>query len=217
MKYSKLPTGGVGPISNWYDRRVLPRVIDLVCGSKIFDSQRKDLLRGLSGNVLEIGFGSGTNLPYVPASVSSYFAVEPSIDALNLSAAKSYESGQLYRIAASGDRLPIRSGSIDFVLFSFVLCSVDDPLRVIEECARVLKPAGEVRFVEHGRSINNSMARVQRLLDPIEMAVAGNCRLSRVPLEYFDEQLWMGVEGGEAYLGPASPWTYVYRSRYKKR
>ncbi len=205
-------------MAKWYERRVLPRAIDIVCGSSIFSGLRQKLLEGLSGNVVEIGFGSGTNSPFIPATVTSYFAIEPSLDALSLSDGRRREvTSRIRLVAASGEALPMATESIDCIVFSFVLCSVEDPKAMIDECARILKPGGELRFIEHGRSNNHNMAKVQQILDPIERVIAGNCRLSRRPYDYIDEVVWLGNGGIERYLGPASPWTYVYSARYEKR
>lgn len=200
-------------ISNWYDENVLPKVIDLVCGSRLFKELRRELLEGLSGSVVEVGFGSGTNVEFIPSSVTSYLGIEPSVAAIELGKRRKLPP-RVIPIVSVGEALAIRSNSIDFVLFSFVLCSVDDPFKVVKESLRILKPGGELRFIEHGKSSGKAMARVQKALDPLEMAVAGNCRLSRVPDEFFNPAEWTQKVATENYLGSRSPWSYVYRARY---
>lgn len=206
-----------GHLSKWYERRILPRAIDLVCGSSLFSKLRQNLLEGLSGRVVEVGFGSGTNSSFIPNAVTHYLAIEPSTDALALSGARRELSSNIHLIGASGEAIPITKESIDCVVFSFVLCSVEDPKAMIDECARILIPGGELRFIEHGRSASHSMARAQEILDPIERVIAGNCRLSRRPYDYIDEAHWQRKDAKERYLGPASPWTFVYSARYEKR
>lgn len=120
-------------------------------------------------------------------------------------------------VVGDGVVLPIASESLDYVIFSFVLCSVEAPVALVEECYRVLKTGGRLAFIEHGRSSSKGMAKIQVALDPIERVVAGNCRLSRRPYDYLGEDLWLCEESGESYLGASSPWSYIYRARYQKR
>ncbi len=204
-------------ISKWYEGKVLPRAIDVVCGSAAFGRLRRDLTKDLSGMVLEVGFGSGTNASFITEAVTTCLAVEPSIEALRLGANKRNLPSSVLLVAGDGVALPIASGSVDYVIFSFVLCSVETPVAMVAECHRVLKTGGRLAFIEHGRSNSKGMAKVQVALDPIERVVAGNCRLSRRPYDYVGEDLWLCEDSGESYLGASSPWSFIYRAKYQKR
>ncbi len=191
-----------------YGDRVLPLVIDRVCASGIFTRWRARVCAGLAGSVVEIGFGSGTNVPFYPPEVEVVYAVEPSARALALAAPRLARSATRV-VVAGGDAqsIALADDSCDVALATFVLCTVPDPARALAEVRRVVRPGGTLHFLEHGAAEGAGVLALQHLLDPLEVRLAGGCHLTRRPLELVRaaglEVEWH--ESGRA-RGPA-PWS----------
>jgi SAM-dependent methyltransferase len=143
--------------------------------------RRRELLSGLSGRVLEIGAGNGMNFGHYPGAVEEVVAVEP--EPYLRARAQAAAQGASVRIVvedAIADELPHAASSFDAVVACLVLCSVPDPGRALAELGRVLKPQGELRFLEHVRSSSSRKARVQHTLDRgLWPAIAGGCHCAR--------------------------------------
>ena len=163
----------------FYADQVLPRVIDVALGRHT-DPVRARVAAGLSGEVLEVGFGSGRNLPHLPTGVTRLIAVDPATVGRRMAAD---------RIAARGlpvefvglyvQSLPIGDESVDHVLVSWTLCTIPDVDRALKEMHRVLRPNGSLHFVEHGRSPVERSARRQDRVTPVWRRVVGGCHLNR--------------------------------------
>ncbi|MGZ8178990.1 class I SAM-dependent methyltransferase [Williamsia sp. SKLECPSW1] len=163
----------------FYDDRVLPRVIDLTLGRHVADLRAR-ACAGLRGEVLELGFGSGPNIPYYPAAVTRVLGVEPSVGARRLAAPRIAASPTpVDLIGLDGARIDLPDASVDCVLSTWTLCTIPDVDAAIAEMHRVLRPGGAVHFVEHGVSPRPSIARWQRRIEPVWGAVAGGCHLTR--------------------------------------
>lgn len=136
---------------------------------------RRELSRGLDGRVLEVGVGTGRQLPHHPAG-AQVTAVDPDGAALAIAARRSPDT----RLAvATAEALPFDDDSFDWVVVAFALCTVDDPDAALREMRRVLRPDGRLRALEHVRSPHPTIARAQALANPLWGAVAGGCRLDR--------------------------------------
>ena len=178
----------------WWERRVLPRLVDRCCGMADFDKLRAPTCAGLHGQVLELGFGSGLNVAHYPAAVTRVTAVEPSDLAWRLGAPRVCASGvEVVRGGLDGARLDAEDASYDGVLSTFTLCTIPDVEAALAEVRRVLKPGGRLHFVEHGLAPDDGVVRWQRRLEPVQRLVAGGCRLSR-PIRTLVEQA--GLETG---------------------
>lgn len=200
----------------WTDR-LLPRLNDRSLSSPEMDGLRAEVCQGLHGRVLEIGFGSGLNLPHVPDAVTSVAAVEPSDVAWDLSADRRAESRvPVERVGLDGQRLAAADASYDAALSTFTLCTIPDVAAALAEVRRVLRPGGALHFAEHGRAPDAGVARWQVRLDPLQGRVFGGCHLSRdMPALVAAAGLEM-VELRSEYLpGPriSRPWTYGYLGR----
>lgn len=136
---------------------------------------RRALSRGIHGDVLEVGVGTGRQLPYHPPG-ARVTAVDPDTTAIHRAAGRS-SSTRL--IVARAETLPFADDSFDFVIFALVLCTVDDPAAALGEARRVLRPGGHLRVLEHVRSPHPAIARAQELANPIWGRLAGGCRLDR--------------------------------------
>jgi ubiquinone/menaquinone biosynthesis C-methylase UbiE len=163
-----------------YQDRILPRVVDAVMNRRELTAIRARVSAGLAGEVLEIGFGSGLNVPHYPAGVTRVRAVDPATLGRRLAAKRVAASPVAVEyIGLDGQVLPVDSGSVDHVLTTWTLCTIPAVERALAEACRVLRPGGELHFVEHGRSPDSRVAAWQDRLTPLQRRVAGGCHLNR--------------------------------------
>ncbi len=164
-----------------YDRYVVPWLIGCACAAKPIAYQRRKVVPEASGKVLELGIGSGLNLPYYdPAKVAGIEAVEPS-DELRKKALEAAKSAGIDVDIQSGraETLPFEAGQFDCVVCTFTLCSVQDPAAALAEARRVLKPEGRLIFCEHGLAPDPDVVKWQRRIEPVWKRIAGGCHLTR--------------------------------------
>lgn len=167
-----------------YRRYVLPHLLNAACGARPIAKQREKIVPQASGVVLEIGFGSGLNLPYYdPKRVSALIVAEPEpgIRGLGERAARTSPLS-VQMLPDPAERLSLGDASVDCVLCTYTLCTVDDPRSALAEARRVLKPGGRFLFCEHGLSPDPEVARTQRAIEPFWKPLAGGCHLTRDPL-----------------------------------
>ena len=163
-----------------YEKQVLPRIIDVTCGMKAFHPQRTRVCAGLAGSVIEIGFGSGRNVPFYPPEVTGVAAVEPSDVGWKLASGRVAASAvPVRRSGLDGQSLPFDDNSVDAALSTWTLCTVPDAAVALAELRRVLKPGGKLHFLEHGLAPDERVRRWQRRLDPIQQRIAGGCHFTR--------------------------------------
>jgi ubiquinone/menaquinone biosynthesis C-methylase UbiE len=168
-----------------YQDRVLPRLINVVCGMKAIRPLRVRVCEGLHGDVLEIGFGSGLNVPHYPPEVTRVSAVEPSDVAWQLASERVAASPvPIDRAGLDGSALPFPDDSFDAAISTWTMCTIPDIDQALAELRRVLKPGGTIHFVEHGLAPDANVQRWQHRLEPVQKRVAGGCHLTRqiVPL-----------------------------------
>ena len=164
----------------FYRERILPRMIDKVCGMKTAEPLRQRACANLSGDVVEIGFGSGLNVPFYPASVVRVAAVEPADLGWQLADDRVRASTvPVERAGLDGQSLPFADDTYDSALSTWTLCTIPDPVAALREVRRVLKPGGTLHFVEHGLAPDDSVQRWQRRIEPLWKPVAGGCHLTR--------------------------------------
>jgi len=163
-----------------YADKVLPRVINLVMDTKQTRQIRARVCAGLSGEVVEVGFGTGHNLPYLPAAVTRLRAVEPAGLGVRLAGDRISKAGMAVEvIGLDGQQLPIEDADADAVLCTWSLCTIPDPVAAVREMRRVLRPGAQLHFVEHGVAPDASVRVWQRRLNGIQQRVAGGCHLNR--------------------------------------
>jgi len=168
-----------------YGDHVLPRMINVLCGLKMNDPLRQRVCDGLEGDIVEIGFGSGLNIPFYPASVTRVSAVEPADIGWKL-ARKRLEATQVpvERSGLDGQSLPFPDDSFDTALSTWTMCTIPDIDTALLELRRVLKPGGRLHFIEHGLAPDKPVQRWQHRLEPVQKRIFGGCHLTRpiVPL-----------------------------------
>lgn len=164
-----------------YSRYILPRVVHFTCGLKPNMRQREKVVPRARGRVLEIGIGSGLNLPYYDsAKVSKVWGLDPSPEmtrmARRIAASLPFE---VEFIGLPGDEIPLEDNSVDTVIVTYTLCTIADTTPALRQMSRVLRPGGELIFCEHGAAPDASVRRWQDRLNPIWTRLGGGCNLNR--------------------------------------
>ena len=164
----------------FYEDQVLPRFINIALGGREFARIRARVASGLSGEVLEIGFGSGLNVPHYPPAVTRVQAVDPATVGAKIASKRVAASPTpVEYIGLDGQSLDLETASVDHVLVTWTLCTIPDPGSAMREIARVLRPGGGLHFVEHGRSPDPGVAAWQDRLTPLQRRMFGGCHLNR--------------------------------------
>lgn len=170
-----------------YAEHVLPRIINVSCGMKQSHPLRQRVCEGLHGEVLEIGFGSGHNVPFYPSSVESVAAIEPSELGWKLATDRLSASPVVVSLAGTdAQTLLFPDDSFDSALSTWTLCTIPEPLRALSEIHRVLRPGGSLHFLEHGLAPDDKVQRRQRRLEPVNRRLAGGCHLTRPIVELIE-------------------------------
>jgi len=166
---------------NPYDRYVLPLMIDQACGTRQIRKLRQALVPRAQGRVLEVGIGTGHNLPFYDSDrITEVIAVDPAAQMHGRARKRAAEAGIDVRVLGlPAERIPLEDGEVDTVVMTFTLCSIADPAAALAEMRRVLKPGGELLFCEHGRAPTEGVRKWQRRLNPIERRIAGGCTFDR--------------------------------------
>ena len=166
---------------SFYDDRVLPHLINLACGSKPARKQREKVVPLATGDVLEIGFGSGLNLPwYDPAKVRRIWALEPAPGMRKLAQKNIEASGlEVELIDLPGEEIPLDPDSVDSVVITYTLCTIPDVHAALAGVRRVLRPGGRLFYCEHGKAPDAGVHAWQNRLNPAWRRFAGGCNMNR--------------------------------------
>jgi ubiquinone/menaquinone biosynthesis C-methylase UbiE len=182
-------------------------------GRELYDVRQR-VCAGLSGRVVEIGFGSALNVRWYPAEVDSVTAVEPSDVAWRLGEERRARStARVERGGLDGQRLDQADASHDAALVTFSLCTIPDPALALRELRRVVRPGGRLHVLEHGRADTERVRQWQRRVEPVQWRIAGGCHLTRdVPALVADSGWRIEDMESFAFPGPAvaRPWAYLH-------
>lgn len=201
----------------FYSDQILPRFVNVVMGVKEFEPIRARVSSGLEGDVVEIGFGSGLNVPSYPPAVKRVLAVDPATVGRKLAAKRLAATAvPVEFVGLDGEELPVESDSVDRVLATWTLCSIPKPERALAEIYRVLRSGGEFRFVEHGLSPEPTVARWQNRITPLQRRVAGGCHLNRPVQSLLDASGLEVTRIDSYYVSGPKPWGYMYEGAATK-
>ncbi len=166
---------------SWYEDKILPRLINIACSNKPTRKQREKIVPRAAGDILEIGFGSGLNLPYYDRDkVRRIWGLEPSEGMRRIAAAPIKDSGlEIELIDLPGEEIPLDDNCVDTVLITYTLCTIPEVARALDGMRRVLKPDGQLLFCEHGKAPDAKVAKWQERLNPAWKKFAGGCNMNR--------------------------------------
>lgn len=195
-----------------WTEHVVPRLVDVTLGTEEVRALRARAVAPARGEVVELGFGSGPTLPLYPAAVTSVRAVEPSAVARRRGSRRIAEASiPVEHVGLDGADLALPDDSADTVVSTFTLCTIPDAVRALREVRRVLRPGGQLLFLEHGLSPDPRTARWQHRLDGLQQRLAGGCHLVR-PIDGLVREAGLTVTALEhdSMRGPG-PMSYLYR------
>lgn len=197
---------------NLYDKYLLPRLVDFTCGLKPMMKQREKIVPLAEGRVLEIGIGSGLNLPfYTPGKIKHLWGLDPSREIWALARDKHGKLDfDIEFIEGVAEEIPLDSGTVDTVLITYTICTVPNVISALKEARRVLKSDGRLLFCEHGLAPDESVQRWQKRLNPIWKRIGGGCNLNR-PIPYLIEQAGFSIRDMESmYIPGWKPASFNY-------
>ena len=198
----------MGLYANW----VLPRLLDLAMRNKALDQYRRDTIGTARGVVLEIGVGSGLNLTLYGRAVDHVYALDPSTELLGSAHERAKDAVvPVSLLRASAERTPFAGSVFDTVVMTWTLCSIPDPLSALAEMRRVLKPGGQLLFVEHGLSPEDRVARWQHRLTPCWTWISGGCHLDRKTDDLLGKAGFHINSLETGYMKGPKPWTFIYQ------
>jgi ubiquinone/menaquinone biosynthesis C-methylase UbiE len=194
-----------------YNDHILPHVINLAMSNRELRQYRQRVISHAKGRVLEIGIGSGLNLPFYGEHVEEILGLEPAARLLAMARRMASESKQAVKfIAGSAEAIPIEDQSIDTVVTTWTLCSIPDAIGALREMRRVLRRDGQLLFVEHGLAPEGNVQRWQHRLTPVWKTLGGGCHLNR-PIRALIEGAGFGIEQLETgYMKGPKPMTFLY-------
>jgi SAM-dependent methyltransferase len=202
------------PAMGLYGEQVLPRLTDRMLGDREFAKLRKEVCAGLHGDIVEIGFGSGLNMPFLPPAVTGVWAVEPSAVARRIAAKRiSASPVPLHEAGLDGARLDSPDVRFDAALSTMTLCTIPDAHAALHELRRVLKPNAFFHFAEHGHARHSRVARRQDRWNGVQRRVAGGCNLNREIASLLTDVGFEIETLRNFYLKGPRAWGYMYVGR----
>lgn len=189
----------------WYTRHIFPRILDSILRRPSFQRERRLALVPAYGEVLEVGFGTGLNLPHYPPTVTSLTALDPTL-ALQPRVARRRAAAHMpvTCVQDTAERLPFADACFDCVVTTWTLCSIPDVVCALRHIQRVLKPGGVYVFLEHGRSDDPRLAWWQDVYNPLHKCLAAGCHVNR-PIDRLITQSGMQITQLDCFSMPRLP------------
>ena len=201
-----------------YQERILPWLIHLAMRQRNLVPYRNRIASAASGNVLEIGVGSGLNLPFYGGSVGNLIGLDPSPRLLAMARETAYRTATpLKLIEGTAESIPIEDRSIDAVVTTWTLCSVPEVERALHEIRRILRPGGRLLFVEHGRAPEPRVRWWQDRLTPVWKRISGGCHLNRAVNELIENAGFRIERLDNGYMRGPKPMTFMYEGSARPR
>ena len=197
---------------NWYERTLLPWLIDSACSHGTVRRQREKVVPLAHGRVLEIGIGTGLNMRHYDKSrIESLTGLDPALEMHKLAKKRIRRAGlEVDLVGLSAERIPRADASFDTVIVTYTLCTIPDPLAALKEMRRVLVPGGQLIFCEHGRAPDASVRRWQERITPWWQKIAGGCHLDRDIASLLHEAGFDCPDLKTMYLPGPRPLTFNY-------
>ncbi len=191
---------------NPYDRYIMPRLINLFCGAKPILKQRQKIVPRASGRVLEVGMGSGLNIPFYDKSkIDMVWGLEPSAEIRELAAERIEKASfDIEMIDLPGEEIPLEDCSADTIVLTYTLCTIPDANTALQQMRRVLKPEGKLLFCEHGAAPDANVRRWQERLNPLWKCLCGGCNLQR-PIPKLLQENGFSIDVLEENYLPGTP------------
>lgn len=190
----------------WYDKHVLPKLIDTACSQKPMRELRARYVPRARGDVLEIGMGSGLNLYHYGAEVRSLTGLDPAAELTGKARQRADKLGRAVEVmGVSGEEIPADDARFDTLVCTWTLCSIPNVYAALREMRRVLKPGGRFYFIEHGRAPEETVMKWQRRIEPLWKQIGGGCHLTRKADELIEdagfviEELESGYQPGPKF------------------
>lgn len=196
----------------FYERWIVPRLLDLAMRNRLLDHYRQRTIKTAQGLVLEVGVGSGLNLPLYGPTVTRVVAIDPSPELLRIASRRTADVViPVSLLRASAEDLPLADAVFDTIVMTWTLCSIPNPMAALTEMRRVLRPGGRLIFVEHGLSPEIRVARWQQRLTPYWKRIGGGCHLDRKTDDLIRGAGFQidAIETG--YMKGPRSWTFMYR------
>jgi len=195
-----------------YEEQILPRGINWVMSGKIFRRLRAQYLQQVSGEILEVGFGSGLNLPHYSSKVSKVYALDPSRVGHRLAEKRVSETPfPVETVDLQGGVIDLPDHSVDQVVTTWTLCTIPDAISALKEMQRVLRPHGKYHFLEHGLSPEQRVSRWQDIWNPMQKRLAGGCHVNR-PIDRLIIESGFHIESlNNFYMAGPKIFTYMYQ------
>ena len=196
----------------FYDRWIVPRLLDLAMRSRVLDHYRERTIETARGLALEIGVGSGLNLPLYGPAVTRVVGLDPSTELLRLASRRAGDVViPVSLLRASAEHLPLADALFDTIVMTWTLCSIPNPIAALMEMRRVLRPGGRLIFVEHGLSPEIRTVRWQHRLTPYWRRISGGCHLDR-KMDELIRSAGFEIDAVETgYMKGPKPWTFMYQ------
>jgi len=199
-----------------YKSRILPRILDLAMRNEVLDPYRHKIIGSARGLVLEVGVGSGMNLPLYGRAVESVYGLDPTPELLDLARQRAREAAvPIFLVRASAEEIPFATSVFDTPIMTWTLCSIPKPTIALAEIRRVLKSDGQLVFVEHGLSPQIGVARWQHRLTPCWSWISGGCHLDRKTDDLLRRAGFDIKDLATGYMKGPRAWTFMYEGAAK--